>query len=342
MRVLVVGSMRENVDNDLDPVKNEEEFKSVCQVLGKKLAESSDEVIVCSESPNTADPYIIKGVVEGGGTTVKVFYPNSQTDDGNPKPYASGKDEYAGVKFDHVPIEGGWRFTHLAALREADVIFAIGGSTRGTYNVIYSAEVLEKPVLLTPVFGGAAKEAFRDFKYYYDQIDIYTELLQGVDGNKIHAFLDRLYRKNPFQKEKTTSTILRAVFGVAAFLVWFFLFWEPFQWVEPHVAVLLMIGSSAIAGGILRNTLRLVGAIQTRWDANLLIELLLGLLLSFGVFLIPQMVGLLLNAEAATLETVEDVRRVGGGLSLISFLGALFLEDAYRRLDRKRKSVFRQ
>lgn len=257
-------------------------------------------------------------------------------------PYTERRDEHTEVNFDYATVEGGWRVTHLRALREADLVVAIGGSSRGTYNVIYSAEVLEKPVLLIPTFGGAAKEAFRDFTYYYKQIGIYTELLQGVKGDRMYSFVDKLYRKNPFQKQKTTSKIVRAVFGVAAFLIWFFMFWEPNQWVESHVAVLLMISSSAVAGGILRNTLRLVGAIRTRWDANLLIELLLGLLLCFGIFLIPQMVGLLLNAEAATLETVEDVRRVGGGLSLISFLGALFLEDAYQKIEQKGTSVFQK
>jgi hypothetical protein len=335
MKIYVIGSFR-----DPQAVEQRIAFEQACHQLGAEIARRRHKIILCSVTPGTADLPILKGASEvDNEVQIWIYRPDRETlknePDSDPTVYTSS-NECSNITFHWVECEGGWRVVHLKAIRDSDVILSIGGNPRGTGTAVYSAEVLNKPVVVLPSFGGASEIAWRDLKRYYSpeqQLTLSSPWDQTSQWAKqIIGVVEHLKNRNPFQEVNAFRLVSKIVLGLVAFLGWFWLFWE-LPPVPPWLAVVFLLFCASLAGTLLRDTLRVLGVLRPEWRITSIgHEALLGLMLAFAIFIVPQSAGILLNDEPAKLDTINDVRRVSAVLSPLSFASALFLEQAWGRL----------
>src|SRR5438105_3652364 len=173
MRFFVVGSARHLEEARRDG------FEQACLDLGRALALGKHTVLVCSESQNTADPHIVAGANTSGTereAEIIMYHPAGT-------PPLHDPNRYKHIHFTKRPSEGGWQVAHLAAINDAEVVIAIGGSD-GTLTSIYCAELLNKPVVLVSCYEGATRRALGYFAHLYRE-DERTALNQewSLPGN---------------------------------------------------------------------------------------------------------------------------------------------------------------
>ena len=341
MKVFLIGSMTHFKDES----SKKDNFKQACEELGESLIKKGCEIIVCSGNELVADTYIVKGVSKvSGNHKVIVFRPDHETIEEDPDepvdPY-SQTGKYSNIKFSKSRCHGGWRVVHLRAVNECDTIVAIGGDHRGTGTAVYSAEVLEKPVILIPSFGGEAQKAWRDFKRYYseDECQVLEETRGfGNDwGKRITDVILSVTKRNPFKKIKPGEVVLNLTLGIVALALWF-IFWfkGEYTYLPNWLLIYLMLGSSSLLGTVLRNIFRFLGIMRREpYSKNIFLKGFASLLIAFIIFMISQVANFLLNAEPIKIDNLADIQRIGLFLSILCFLAALFLEDYSDNLLRK-------
>lgn len=100
MNVLVVGSL-----HFADSVKVREEFLQAAQEIGKTLAQRRHTIIVGSDSPNTADAYVVQGanaVTKRAPHPVQLYIPEEQ-----PKiPFYDRRAQFPRIHFSSRRIKG--------------------------------------------------------------------------------------------------------------------------------------------------------------------------------------------------------------------------------------------
>jgi hypothetical protein len=146
-------------------------------------------------------------------------------------------------------------FTLVGAIRAADLVLSVGGAARGTGTVIYSAEALEKAVLLTRSYGGASKDAWRDFDRYYDDEDKRILMQSAPVPDSWAASLVKLCtdfaKRNPMRRNRLFPGIVAGVAAVLLVVAWLLLIAvepsPPVVW----VSVLSIVG--ALLGVVLRH-----------------------------------------------------------------------------------------
>ncbi len=318
-------------------------YRKACEELGAAFVKEGHTIIVCGSSPNTVDPYVVKGVESVDGKhNVYVYRPSERSEDIptklrdlSPLPY--NQEDYRNINFKLVSSQREWRHAHLRAIHDCDVLVALGGSPRGTGPVIYSAEVVETPVVLIPQFQGLARETWRDFIRYYSP-DEQRELLDTIDfskkwGERIVKLVIDIARRNPFSKINFKDATLKGVVMLLALTGWFVLFSSEIPSLPPWLPVFLMMLCASLVGSLMRNILRVLGAIRTKWmTTNIFLEVLLGLGLTFAIFLLPHGLSYILDGEPATLENLGDIQRVGICLSVLCLCVGLFPEEAWQKL----------
>jgi hypothetical protein len=232
-------------------------------------------------------------------------------------------------------INGGWRSTHLAAIRDSDIVIALGGSDRGTGQVVYFSEIEAKPFVVIPIFEGAAGKVWNEIKHYYNQ-EMQAKLMQKPDINTwskdIINIAEKTIHNSRFRTINIRDLILKLIIGICLTIIWFYLL---FTVQPPFGNVFIFIGmliTSSLMGSTLRNELIKRNIIISNWGiSNYLLDCLIGILLILPVYCIPQLFGYMLNGEPAKINTIENARRVGFELSILSFIAALFQEEAFKR-----------
>jgi hypothetical protein len=165
--VLVIGSTHfaeATIQTDDSPEKTKEKealrnrFFSACRALGRALAETECSVIIGSQSPNTADRYVVDGAAsEEGITRVMVIRPET-----DPEPYTKEAIRWRErLEFIHKTVKGSWDDVRIPQLEAADAVILAAGGT-GTRLAGYMAIVHEKPVFPISTFGGAAAALWKD------------------------------------------------------------------------------------------------------------------------------------------------------------------------------------
>lgn len=137
-----------------------EGFAEMGRALGYEAAAQGAEIVVGSDSPSTLDAAVVDGAAafaRSSGLSVpwSVYEPTDQR-----------------RRYEHVPegltsprrqvfetSERRWQAAHLAAVRLADGVVAVGGHDN-TYRAWKAASEYGRPVWPLPTFGGAAAEAF--------------------------------------------------------------------------------------------------------------------------------------------------------------------------------------
>ena len=345
MRIFVIGS------SDSLEAPERANFRKACESLGKAIANRRHNLIICSGDERTADPHLVRGANSVvSQTKVLLYRPDRRTiedsPDNPPDPYIDGS-EYSNLTFFRHQCTGGWRVVHLKALHACDAVLAIGGNQRGTGTVVSSAEVLEKPVIIIPTFGGAAEEVWGDFYRYYSDseqgrlLEPWANANDTVWAERIINTALSIVKRNPFKRVRRRDIACCAVFGLSALEAWITFFFCEQIALNGWLKVILLLSCASLIGIFLRRSLEMLGILLTRGRLKiLLVEVTAGLLITFALLLLAQFTNFALNNETIGFENLGDVQRVGGVLSLLSLITSLSMERAWHRISNKWPQLF--
>jgi hypothetical protein len=161
MRVLIVGSTHGKVNESM-----RDAFIEACRELGAALARARVEIVIGSDSVDTADRYVLEGVATVEGQhRVWILRPDSEETPFAEQTAALGKR----VEFIYKRLRGPWSAGRVPQIQAADAVLLIGGAG-GTLTSGYVAPALERPVLAIASFGGAAAELWPHLEPYYNRL----------------------------------------------------------------------------------------------------------------------------------------------------------------------------
>lgn len=343
MKVLLIGSKRHIEDAEMVRV-----FEDSCRSIGRVLSDRKAEILLVSGSGSTVDPYVAAGANSSSfGAKLALFSPDAETiaaDDGR-SIGVFDQAQYPNAEIRKREIDGGWRVVHLRALSDCDVVIAVGGSPTGTGTVVYSAEVLGKPVVLVPTLGGSAKNAWRDLKRYYTPEQ--RQMLQAVpDGSLAWAqhvvnAAFAIEHRNPFVTISSRRIAVYLASIVAAFFGWFGVYSLDKVILPGWFEVGMMLFLASVVGSLARASLESTGYLRPIAGArNPLSILLTGVSVSLAVFFLPQGAVQILNGGALPIDSVESVRRIGLALSTLAFFASVFVERVVDRLRDQFNKLF--
>jgi nucleoside phosphorylase len=159
--------------------------------LGKHLADSGAQLVVCSPFPDVADHYAIRGYAESKANGVIQIHSPDHPD------VAKQRRDLKGLERDGLKIQDwkypgpedkdswpqAWLLAQLQALEHADAVVALGGKVSKSANtLLHLAEGKGLPIIPFVFLGGAARRAFdrRDWKSLNPGFD--TSILQQRKG----------------------------------------------------------------------------------------------------------------------------------------------------------------
>jgi hypothetical protein len=134
-----------------------EDFIAAAKELGYELARRGQTVILGGMSPNTADPYIVAGMLEAtkGSIPFDPLIEVLRPDDGA-VPYHAEARRNPSLFLFHTRSEGWWDGAHLVSIQNADAIITIGGG-RGTQLAGLAAIVSKRNLVPIASFGGSSR-----------------------------------------------------------------------------------------------------------------------------------------------------------------------------------------
>lgn len=199
--------------------------------IGRTLADHGIELVVCSPFPGYADISSVLGYVEGTYPYKITFHhPDHEDVDkemNNLRKILGDKAGYIGKSFRHRrPIFSefddkatqdrawgeAWRISQINAVRNADVILALGGRTDGTaITTLTFAELNHVPILPLSVLGGAAAHIYenRDWGAYPNVNKLH---LSGNDAihhlvSEMEALLRNSIAREPMREKKLPKSV---------------------------------------------------------------------------------------------------------------------------------------
>ena len=212
-------------------------------------------------------------------------------------------------------IQGEWRIVHLRAIHDADAVVALGGSAGSTQTAIYSAELLSKPTVLIPTFGGTASDNWGYFRgrYYKDnEADNLAQPWENRAADTAKAIVVTIGSIAKRQVNSRTSPLEHAMLGLVALIslaLWMYVMFAAPQFFPPALALGILLGTASISGSVLRLVFGDLGAFPTEWSqAHTIMSIILGLLIGFGLLLAGGFANLSLNGKMMTIETYDDAR----------------------------------
>ncbi len=177
MKIAVLGDWRQRNIHSWGMRKTKNEFQEACYSLGARISEMGYSVIVASESPDTADPYIVKGIVENvknvnhQNPIIRIHCPISDS------PFEDLALAYPHFFSFYPKTQPNWQTTHLVTIKKADIVLIIGGA-----NVAYGAGMATimfgKTLIPIGSFGGAGERLLNDLESMgnIDDIEMFRSL----------------------------------------------------------------------------------------------------------------------------------------------------------------------
>jgi hypothetical protein len=329
VKVLIVGSKRHFAETDS---ARRAAFDQACRQMGKALAEKGHTLIVGSSDEADADRYFVEGANEVPGKhKVIVYLPESDT---RPTPFAAEDQKFKNMEFAYRRGGGEWSVVHVRALREADVLIALGG-VKAVLVAGGVAEALQKPVLALPSFEGSGKEVWENVRRYYSA----SGISEDDQGALREAWVERtapiavkcaesLVKHNPLRPKGHGSQVVMMLMSLVLIAAWVALISRPWG-LDRNFAFYPLLIIAALLGTSLRNTLRLVLDDLATFSAYVLwIEARAGILIGFGFALLYLAGGMVLTGTIVSLADDKDFMRVAVSMSILGFAGAFLLDEA--------------
>jgi hypothetical protein len=329
VKVLIVGSKRHFAETD---TARRAAFDQACRQMGKALAEKGHTLIVGSSDEADADRYFVEGANEVPGKhKVIVYLPESDT---RPTPFAAEDQKFKNMEFAYRRGGGEWSVVHVRALREADVLIALGG-VKAVLVAGGVAEALQKPVLALPSFEGAGKEVWENVRRYYSA----SGISEDDQGALREAWMERtapiamrcaesLVKRNPLRPKGHGSQVVMMLVSLVLIAAWVALLSRPWG-LDRNFAFYPLLIIAALLGTSLRSTLRLVLDDLATFSAYVLwIEARAGILIGFGFALLYLAGGMVLTGDIVSLTDDKDFMRVAISMSILGFAGAFLLDEA--------------
>jgi hypothetical protein len=187
MKVMIIGSI-------LDGKK--EEFAVTCHNIAKVLLEMKATLIICSLFQDSADYLIYKEFCKTSNN-IELHFLNVQSVRERIKDVkVSSKIKLFRYLDDRCKLDSrdAYLFCQINAIKQADMIIAVGGKLNGSANMLlYIAEMNKKPVIPLVMYEGAANNYYQRNKYKIsDCLGENKEIVLSDDiGGIIKAFIYR-------------------------------------------------------------------------------------------------------------------------------------------------------
>jgi len=334
MKVLIVGSLHFE-----DAEAKRDAFITACRDLGRALARAGLELVVGSESPNTADKYVVEGAIEvPGSRKIVVLRP-----EGKEAPFLKEREANQGrIEFIYQLMKGPWTSVRVPQVLAADVVIVIGGG-RGAAQIGDVAPALGRPVLAIPSFGGAANDLWQTLEPFYKQLGSLQQKLgnlrvawQPDNADLVIQILRESLRLRVFRREGDSMTPQIGFVATVLFLLgmWVWVFASP---PSPKViAFFSLLGISAFLGTGLRNALGLLSDPTRRLSLNnMLSEVIAGLLLAFSLAVIYLIGAFTITGKfefiSSTAKT-EDFQRIALAMTVLGLTGGWLIERVAENL----------
>jgi len=349
--VLIIGDYRELKDRD--------SAEQATYSLGKALATAGNELIACTDDPDTADYQFVLGALDSGRTDFRLrIYSPAQT----PYPFEDQiKDRKIPASYEVSPF-GDWEIVHMEVIQYADVILLVGGAGEWHYvtKMLGLASVaLRKIVVPLASFGGEARNvwdslASSPMRHDYETIglDITTlnspwreERTAEIFGMVSNAFRNRLMVFNATTFTKGNSVAMSVVVAFVLFAatagLWVFFLNRSLDATYP-LSISSLFGLVVLAGGIGSGT----NAIYSLWRgevqsfASQVISLLVGVsggLISFVLYLLGQVV---FSSEVVT-ELADPAAFMRSALfaSIFGIFAGLFIDRGYDLIQSSSQAI---
>lgn len=367
LKVLIVGSFQpEDAASDADSVTSrrtsraqrddllarkdvalrKEAFDAACREIGARLAERGDQIIVGSENPIDADPWVVAGAAQAKSTRSRVWVV---------QPARSGDDPYrdlrAQVDLVVKRLTGTWAAIQVSQIQLADAVIVIGGGY-STLTVGHAAPVLGRTMLALPWFGGAAYEVYDSHRDIYSRLESPDNPLLGWsrtyaatpdDVRSAIESLHLLHAQHVFSLRRVNPLIpaLAMLVGTVLLMtVWILVFGYPDVTLIPidgPARFFTLLAISAFFGVSLRNSLRVV--FDPSYSHNvrgILAEIVCGLLLAFGLALLFLVGAITIvgDPKGVFVQSGADFERTAVVMTLLGLAGGLMIEQAADALRR--------
>jgi hypothetical protein len=299
MKVAVLGSVR-GLPPDAPEVQA---FRVACEEIGLALADAGHTIFVATGDEETADAHVIRGANRARRPSrAQAFLPCDPDNDDPPPPPALPGDKVVWLAPRHEA--GSHVNAHVAMLKAADAVLIIAGTGKARLAA-YSARLLEKPVLLIPLFKGAAAEIWKQWQPSYDRVPFDEETRRRLSGAWEHgssaqavtAALPLLLRHNPFAQRgsgRWRGWLAAAGFALAVLLVLavFALLRLDAEAVGgPMPRGVLLVMASGLIGALLRFAMIESDGSQPAPEARLLLgQMTAGFLAAFFAFMLAMAV----------------------------------------------------
>jgi hypothetical protein len=217
MKIFVAGSTR------TVPTELHGPFKKACREIGEAFAKNGYDILIGSDTKQSADRYVVEGANSVRGKHQIVVYRPSEAQgpyndpDDTLAPFSNEVLSNIEIRYHYTHATGPWTVAHAAGIRGADAVLLIGGENTTAF-MGHIAPVLEKPVLALPLFHGAAKNIWDVIGNSYLGSGISADELQKVSvrwqpssSDAVVSVLQKIYKKNPFKKSQG-----RVLYGIGA------------------------------------------------------------------------------------------------------------------------------
>src|SRR4051794_31523788 len=163
MLIAVFGSSASKSVNVVGhPVPDPARFESFCRRLGGVLVRGANSVLVESDSPRSADRWVVEGMLDiarAGDALVTVFHRAERDED---EPFQAARARHVGL-FELVSLrESVLTSTHLQMLERADAAIVIGGG-KNAYTAGKVAASVGVRLIPVPAFRGAGESLWQDW-----------------------------------------------------------------------------------------------------------------------------------------------------------------------------------
>lgn len=188
MRLTILGSFPNEGTNEYPLQGTSDNFGEACRAIGRRLGQEGQVVVVGTDSQESADYHVVKGIIDtAGGTRVE-------------RPLIHVLEaEQGGFLFENLWAQQPSLFTShrrklrgreaakIVSVQESDAALAIGGQAI-TYRAGLATAVSRKRLVPIGTFGGAARQLLRDMPALTNSVD---DDVRGVDGPWTSHLMER-------------------------------------------------------------------------------------------------------------------------------------------------------